>query len=176
MTAPEMTLPARDYARTPPGVWRAPLALLDRPSYDVDVATDHLGGVTVPAHVRLTPEENSLDPDTCWGVAGDAVWCNPPFSRAGGGKLRWAHRALQAVHQQRIRVAFYGPVYGDLFGDLLESRATGTIRIGGGRVMHGEPPGVTYSSPMQTAHRIWLLGRWPSVRLVWNWKEEQWLI
>ena len=161
----------RDSARTPPGVWWAPLRLVGEPAYDLDAATDDLGGVTVPAATGLT--ESGLD--VSWGRPRDLVWCNPPFSRAGGGKLAWAKKAIiEADHG--VMVAFYCPVYGDRYADLLEAAAMGTIRIGGGRVRHVAPPGITYSTPMQTAHRIWLLGRgWPSVRLVWDWKEERWI-
>jgi hypothetical protein len=163
----------RDLWRTPSGVWLAPLRLCDLPYYDVDAASDFDAGVTVPCINRITQEMDAFK--VMWGSPGDTIWLNPPFSKDGGGKVAWVERALYMAAKGR-NIAFYAPVYGDRYADILEAKCTGTIRIGGGRVRHVPPEGVKASSPPQHAHRIWLLGPdWPRCREVWDWKQEKWI-
>jgi hypothetical protein len=129
----------------------------------------------------LTPSEDAL---TCsWFsspelAAYPLVWLNPPFGIVMGGLKEWSKTALTWASQGAL-VAFYGPVFGDLWCDELEAVALTTIRVGGGRVKHPPPPGLKASSPQQHAHRIWLLGSEDMVsswdhppRMVWDWRRE----
>jgi len=175
--------------RTPRGVWPAPLALLGRTIYDLDAASDDGPDISVPALRRLRPADDALT-NPWFGEGLDhaapvsrrpVVWLNPPFGRGWGGKEVWVEAAQRHALAGAL-VAFYCPAYGDVWADGLEADALTTIRMGGGRVRHLPPPGVSSSSPGPAAHRIWLLGHprlreiWPyQTRLVWNHRAESWL-
>jgi len=154
--------------------------LLGRLRYELDAAADEGPGITVPASRRLCPpDDDGLAEWPSVETNRPLAWLNPPFSSSYGGKAAWSTHALAQAARGWL-VAFYCPVYGDTWADVLEARAVTTIRIGGGRVRHVPPPGVKAETPMQTAHRIWLLGpeRWRETlpaRLVWNWKSEAWI-
>lgn len=179
-------VPERDLWRTPAGVWKAPLALLRRDRFDLDAAADDYGGITTPADDHIVfPERDGLLPWPRPARSRHLVpwlcWLNPPFSQACGGKAAWSEHAMAQAAAGWL-VAFYCPVYGDTWADVLEATALTTVRIGGGRVHHPPPPGLDSTSPMQTAHRIWVLGPdeyrsiWPHpARMVWDWKRETWI-
>jgi hypothetical protein len=180
----------------PQGLWRAPACLpvsvthlLGRTTYDLDAASDWGPDISVRALRRLVPADDALNNpwfreplDPLAPVTRlPLVWLNPPFGRGWGGKKAWVEVAQRHAVAGAL-VAFYCPAYGDTWADPLEAEALTTIRMGGGRVRHIPPPGVSPSSPGPVAHRIWLLGpqqlraRWPyQSRLVWNHRTETWI-
>lgn len=80
----------RDFWRTPPELLVALVAEFG--PCGLDAAATELDAV---APAWITPQQNALT--SCWAelAAPGWWWCNPPYSRAGGGLLAWVRRTWE---------------------------------------------------------------------------------
>ena len=168
---PGPAVDARDCWRTDPRVLRAPLMLLGRERFDLDAASEP--GLNPLADHCITREMDAHR--TVWGRAGDLVWCNPPFSGDGGGKVAWSRLAWTWAQRGRV-VCLLLPVWGDRYAAQLDAVCSVRISLTP-RVRFLPPPGVQATSPNQTPHAIWVLGWRGADRLsvAWDWECQRWV-
>jgi hypothetical protein len=159
----------RDRWGTPGWVAQAPLVLLGRFGFDLDAAAEPGAAFAVRFidardDALVTSWRDRACPRQGKGLDGlPLVWLNPPFSKAAGGKARWAARAREQAETGML-VCVYLPAYGDETPAALDGEALTRIGLVG-RVAHLPPPGIAPSTPAQHQHAIWILGpegiEWP---------------
>lgn len=140
--ADEYDLATGDLWRTPGWLFRA---LDDEFHFTLDAASS--GPADALCEEWLTPREDAL---TCrWPVythllGPGAAYCNPPYSRKGGGMLAWVEACLRA--RERQTVVLVGPLRaGARWRRVIRDQAD-EVRIVE-RVAFVPPPGLKASTP-----------------------------
>ncbi len=98
----------KDDWATPPGTVAYALRCLDLDAFDLDAAAldgtrkaaEYLG----PDHVA-PGRRDALG--VAWASLGASIWLNPPYSRAGGGLLRWLGKCVEASDQGATVAALF---------------------------------------------------------------------
>lgn len=142
-TAEAYDLAEGDLWRTPSWLFRA---LDSEFHFTLDAASS--GQPDALCEEWLTPEQDALSCE--WPVylhlltGRGAAYCNPPYSRKGGGMLAWVEACLRA--RVRQTVVLVGPYRGDARWRALCREHADEIRLAG-RVQFVAPPGLKRSTP-----------------------------
>jgi len=116
--------------------WQTPRSLFDRLDYefkfDCDVAADRSNAL---CEYFMTQKTSALE-RRYWGWSN---FCNPPYSRHGGGKLAWIQKANEQNHMWKSTVMLLPSDTGSKWFKYALRHANEIRFLVGGRVRHVNP-------------------------------------